>query len=76
MAALHARLLLLHGRGDNIIPYTESIELAQSVPAGRARLFLVDGLAHVDLQPTWADVDILLAMVEALLEERAPVAPL
>jgi len=74
LGGLHARLLLLHGRDDRIIPYTESIALAQSVPAGGADLFIIDGLAHVDLQPTWADVDILLDMVNALLEQRAPLA--
>jgi len=72
MNGLRARLLLLHGRGDNVIPYTESIALAESVPAGRADLFIIDGLAHVDLQPTAGDVDILLEMVDALLDRRAP----
>lgn len=72
LGGLHAHLLLLHGRSDNIIPYTESIALARSVPAGSADLFIIDGLAHVDLQPTWADVDVLLNMVNALLEQRAP----
>jgi pimeloyl-ACP methyl ester carboxylesterase len=72
METLRAHLLLLHGRGDNIIPYTESIALAQSVPTGRAELFIIDGLAHVDLQPTSGDVDILLDMVNALLDQRAP----
>lgn len=69
---LRAHLLLLHGRSDNIIPYTESIALAQSVPAGSADLFIIEGLAHVDLQPTWADVDVLLDMVNAVLDQRAP----
>ncbi|NCF83828.1 MAG: alpha/beta hydrolase [Proteobacteria bacterium] len=68
---LHARLLLLHGRSDNIIPYTESIALAESVPAGGADLFIIDGLAHVDLQPTSGDVDVLLSMIDALLAQRA-----
>ena len=72
MDTLHARLLLLHGRGDNIIPYTESIALEESVPRGRSHLFLIDGLAHVDLQPTSGDVDILLEMVDTLLAQRAP----
>jgi len=72
MQDLHGRLLLLHGRGDNIIPYTESIALAESVPAGRADLFVIDGLAHVDLQPTSGDVDILLEMMNTLLDQRAP----
>ena len=72
MQELHARLLLLHGRGDNIIPYTESIALAESVPAGRADLFVIDGLAHVDLQPKSGDVDILLEMMSTLLDQRTP----
>ncbi|NIM26829.1 MAG: alpha/beta hydrolase [Gammaproteobacteria bacterium] len=72
MATLRARLLLLHGRSDNVIPYSESVALAESVPAGRARLFIIEGLAHVDLQLASGDVDILLALVGALLEERAP----
>jgi alpha-beta hydrolase superfamily lysophospholipase len=72
MHTLKARLLLLHGRGDNIIPYTESIALAESVPTGRGELFIIDGLAHVDLQPTSGDVDVLLEMVDALLARRAP----
>jgi pimeloyl-ACP methyl ester carboxylesterase len=71
--SLHAQLLLLHGRGDNIIPYTESIVLAQSVPTDGARVFIIDGLAHVDLQPAPGDVDILLDFVNALLDQRAPV---
>lgn len=72
---LRAHLLLLHGRGDNIIPYTESLALAESAPAGGAQLFVIEGLAHVDLKPTSADVDILLAMMNALLDQRAPPAP-
>ena len=72
MGELHAQLLLLHGRSDNVIPYTESLALAESVPAGKAQLFVIDGLAHVDLQPTSADVDILLEMVNALLAQRVP----
>lgn len=72
LETLHARLLLLHGRDDHVIPYTESIALAQSVPAGRSHLFIIDGLAHVDLQPTSADVDILLQLVDMLLAQRLP----
>jgi predicted esterase len=28
---LEAKMILIHGRGDNIIPYTESIALAQTL---------------------------------------------
>ena len=46
---LTARLLLIHGRDDPIIPFSESQALAAAVPADRVELYLVDALAHVDL---------------------------
>ena len=71
LSLLQARLILLHGRSDNLIPYTESVALSQAVPEGQAQLFLIDGLAHVDLKPKAHDVPQLLAAMEALLAERA-----
>ena len=70
LGELRARVLLLHGRGDDIVPYTESIALAEALPDEQIELFLVDGLAHVDLSPELGDIDVLLAMVNALLAER------
>ena len=50
LSKLRARLLLFHGRDDDIIPYTESRALAAR--AGKnAELVLVHALAHVDVQP-------------------------
>jgi hypothetical protein len=50
LGRLKARLLLIHGKSDNLIPYPESIALAQAAPAGQARVFLVEHvLGHVDL---------------------------
>ena len=72
LPGIHARLILLHGRSDDIIPYTESVAMAEAVPDGQAQLFLIDGLAHVELEPAWGDVDILLEMVDALLDQRTP----
>lgn len=47
---LQARLLLLHGRNDNLIPYPESLALAAAAPTGRAEVFLIHRvLGHVDL---------------------------
>ena len=71
LSRLQARLILLHGRSDNLIPYTESVALSQAVVPGPAQLFLIDGLAHVDLQPRAHDIPQLLAAMEALLAERA-----
>ncbi len=72
LSRMRASVILLHGRSDNLIPYTESIALADALPAGQARLFLIDGLAHVDLKPQRQDVPQLLAAMQALLAQRVP----
>ncbi len=47
---LKARLILIHGRNDNLIPFPESIALAQAAPDGQARFYLINQiLGHVDL---------------------------
>jgi fermentation-respiration switch protein FrsA (DUF1100 family) len=51
LARLAAELILLHGRDDAVIPYTESLALAAAAPADRVSLCLVENLAHVDLGP-------------------------
>lgn len=51
LKALKARLLLVHGINDNLIPYPESLSLAAAVPEGQARVFLIRRvLGHVDLR--------------------------
>ncbi len=55
---LSARVLLIHGRDDTIIPYSESIALARELPPNQVELYLVQGLHHVDskldrLQDIW-----------------------
>ena len=48
-----ARLLLVHGRDDPAIPYTESLRLAAAAPE-RSRLALVGLIGHVEGQaPAW-----------------------
>ena len=44
---IRARLLLVHGRDDVAVPYTESLRLAAARPA-RTRVVLVGVLDHVD----------------------------
>jgi pimeloyl-ACP methyl ester carboxylesterase len=72
LTRLRAGVILLHGRGDTLIPYTESIALAGALPADQVRLFLIDGLAHVDFRPKAHDLPQLLGAMEALLAERMP----
>jgi len=50
-------VILIHGRDDSIIPVSESIGLAAALPADRAHLYVVEHLAHADLEPgEWGDV--------------------
>jgi len=68
---LKARLILIHGRDDLLIPHTESIALAAARNGDRADLFIVDSLKHVELQFTGiSDVFRLWRAVRTLLEER------
>jgi dienelactone hydrolase len=43
-----ARLLLVHGRADPTVPFTESMRLAATRDAGRRRLVLVGVVEHVE----------------------------
>lgn len=72
LSRLRAEVILLHGRSDNLIPYSESVALADALPANQVQLFLIDGLAHVDLRPKAHDVPQLLSAMEALLAVRMP----
>ncbi|BCR04206.1 alpha/beta hydrolase [Desulfuromonas versatilis] len=70
LSELRARLILVHGYDDPIIPYTESIALASAVGKEQASLFLAEGLAHVDLQPGLVSRWRLWRAIDALLAER------
>lgn len=83
LGKLRARLILVHGRSDNLIPYPESEALAAAAPPSQARLHLIHAfLEHVDLSlspiVTWQfltrglpDIVRLWRAVDALLAERA-----
>lgn len=46
LSSLSGRLILIHGRDDNMVPYVESVALAEA--AGEAELFVVPGFTHID----------------------------
>lgn len=71
---LEAHLILVHGRDDNIIPYSESIGLASRLPPDQVDLYIVDGLFHVDLEPGLFDGWRLWRAIRALLKRRKPVS--
>jgi pimeloyl-ACP methyl ester carboxylesterase len=69
LSRLDARLLLVHGRDDPIIPSSESVALAAAAPD--ASLYVVDSLAHVELDPAGlVDGLRLWRAIYALLSER------
>ena len=70
LTALQAQVILLHGRSDNVIPYTESVALARALPPGQVELFLIDGFAHVDVQLKRRDIPQLLGVMQRLLGQR------
>lgn len=70
LSQLNAKLLLLHGIDDDIIPYTESILLSRAVAEGQSELFIVDGLAHVNIHPNLLNQWKLLRAIDALLDLR------
>ncbi len=71
LSNLSARLILIHGRDDAIIPFTESLALAAAAPPRQATLVLVDNLAHVTLGPGGIQDGLRLwRAVYRLLEER------
>lgn len=70
LSGLRAQVILLHGRSDNIIPYTESVALARVLPSTQVNLFLIDGFAHVDVKLGENDVPQLRRVMELLLGQR------
>jgi pimeloyl-ACP methyl ester carboxylesterase len=55
LGRLQARLLLIHGANDPVIPLSHSERLAQALPPGQAELVVPANLAHVDLSPGLRD---------------------
>ena len=69
LSHLAGRLLLVHGREDSMIPYTESMALASAVPG--SQLFLIDGFSHIDADSVGLTGQLqLIDAMQALLERR------
>jgi pimeloyl-ACP methyl ester carboxylesterase len=68
LAEAPARILLIHGRDDTIIPASESQALAAALPAEKVSLYLVDNLQHANLRPGgWRDIWLLWRAAYGLL---------
>ncbi len=69
LSSLAGRLILIHGREDTMIPYTESLAFKEAI--GDAELFLVDGFSHIGsrgLGPSGRST--LIDAVRAVLRRR------
>jgi hypothetical protein len=64
---IRARLILVHGRADRAVPYTESLRLAAARP-DRTILVLVGLVGHVETAAGsgWSDVRDLFALWRAM----------
>jgi len=71
LSKLRGHLILVHGRGDPLVPYSESQALAAAASNARVSLFLVDDLGHVDFNAVaLANAWTMWRAADALLGER------
>lgn len=75
LAGLHVPVLLLHGAGDNVIPSSETLWLAQDVQSKWLRSKLISpAISHVELAASGSDKLALVHWMAGLLAE-AKAAP-
>jgi hypothetical protein len=87
LTRLSARLILLHGRDDRFIPFTETLRLGRAAAPGRVHVFILHRvLGHVDLDlasvlssqfwsaDLWDALDLVRAVSLLLQERRMPPA--
>lgn len=71
LSRLGGHLILVHGRGDAMVPYSESQDLAAAASRARVSLFLVDDIGHVEFNAvTVANAWKMWNAAVALLGER------
>lgn len=74
LSHLAGRLILIHGREDTLIPYSESQSLAAAVPG--SELFLIDGFSHIDPSHVGLTARLqLIDAIQAVLERRQKQPP-
>jgi len=68
LSELRARLILVHGENDDIVPFPHSQALARAAP--QARAYILRGLDHVELRGRLLDGWTLYCAVSDLLGQR------
>jgi pimeloyl-ACP methyl ester carboxylesterase len=72
LSGLRVPVYLLHGKGDNVIPASETLWLARDVPKSELRWVLISpAVVHVEVEgePTWRDQLALVRFLAAVLTE-------
>lgn len=87
LTPIQAQVILVHGKDDPLIPYTESITLANALPPKQAKLYIIEQtLTHVDFKfrsfftpAFWShelpDLWRMYRAIYLLLGKRAPTNP-
>jgi fermentation-respiration switch protein FrsA (DUF1100 family) len=72
LSGIEAKVLLIHGEDDTIIPVTQSKRLAALLPAGKAELFLPAHFMHIEFQQglSFSDMLTLWALGKRLMDFR------
>lgn len=71
LAPLAGKLILVHGRLDPLVPYSESLALARAVPG--SEVFLIDDFSHITPRGvSWTGKLQLIDAIQAVLARRAP----
>jgi len=71
LSKLKGDLILVHGRGDPLVPYSESQALAAAAPNAHVSLFLIEDLGRVDFNAvTAANAWAVWRAIVVLLQER------
>ena len=66
LAPLDGELILIHGRDDQVVPFTESMDLDAAVPG--SELFLVSSFSHVDPDDVdWWGYVTMISAVDTIL---------
>ena len=71
LTKLRGHLILVHGRTDPMVPYSESQDLAAASSKARVSLFLIDDIGHVEFTAVnIANAWTMWRAIVSLLEER------
>lgn len=71
LSKLRGHLILVHGRTDPMVPFSESQDLAVASSKARVSLFLIDDIGHVEFTAVnVANAWTMWRAIVALLEER------